>query len=63
MHTQSGNLYTFSLTCSSPFAGESDRATLLNVLEGRVSWSSPMAAHLSEDAKDFIKATLQKTPG
>lgn len=52
----------FSLTCSSPFAGESDRATLLNVLEGRVSWSSPMAAHLSEDAKDFIKATLQKTP-
>lgn len=21
-----------------------------------------MAAHLSEDAKDFIKATLQKTP-
>lgn len=51
-----------SLTCSSPFAGESDRATLLNVLEGRVSWSSPTAAHLSEDAKDFIKATLQKTP-
>uniref|UniRef100_A0A8C6S146 Obscurin n=1 Tax=Nannospalax galili TaxID=1026970 RepID=A0A8C6S146_NANGA len=51
------------LTCSSPFAGESDRATLLNVLEGRVSWSSPMAAHLSEDAKDFIKATLRKAPG
>uniref|UniRef100_A0A8W4F6E1 Obscurin n=1 Tax=Sus scrofa TaxID=9823 RepID=A0A8W4F6E1_PIG len=50
----------FSLTCSSPFAGESDRATLLNVLEGRVSWSSPMAAHLSEDAQDFIKAALQR---
>uniref|UniRef100_A0A8C3YS51 Obscurin n=1 Tax=Catagonus wagneri TaxID=51154 RepID=A0A8C3YS51_9CETA len=50
----------FSLTCSSPFAGESDRATLLNILEGRVSWSSPMAAHLSEDAQDFIKATLQR---
>uniref|UniRef100_A0A8W4FLN6 Obscurin n=1 Tax=Sus scrofa TaxID=9823 RepID=A0A8W4FLN6_PIG len=50
----------FSLTCSSPFAGESDRATLLNVLEGRVSWSSPMAAHLSEDAQDFIKAALAR---
>ncbi|KAL1780292.1 obscurin, partial [Sigmodon hispidus] len=57
-----GVISYLSLTCSSPFAGESDRATLLNVLEGRVSWSSPMAAHLSEDAKDFIKATLQKTP-
>uniref|UniRef100_A0A4W2F8X8 Obscurin n=1 Tax=Bos indicus x Bos taurus TaxID=30522 RepID=A0A4W2F8X8_BOBOX len=53
-----------SLTCSSPFAGESDRATLLNVLEGRVSWSNPMATHLSEDAQDFIKAALQKgAPG
>uniref|UniRef100_A0A8C5LEG3 Obscurin n=1 Tax=Jaculus jaculus TaxID=51337 RepID=A0A8C5LEG3_JACJA len=56
------NSPTFSLTCSSPFAGESDRATLLNVLEGRVSWGSPVATHLSEDAKDFIKATLQKAP-
>ncbi|MXQ93369.1 hypothetical protein E5288_WYG021102 [Bos mutus] len=52
-----------SLTCSSPFAGESDRATLLNVLEGRVSWSNPMATHLSEDAQDFIKAALQKAVG
>ncbi|PNJ39222.1 OBSCN isoform 4 [Pongo abelii] len=57
-----GVISYLSLTCSSPFAGESDRATLLNILEGRVSWSSPMAAHLSEDAKDFIKATLQKAP-
>lgn len=53
----------FSLTCSSPFAGESDRATLLNVLEGRVSWSSPMAMHLSHDAQDFIMAALQRAPG
>ncbi|XP_040831038.1 obscurin-like [Ochotona curzoniae] len=51
-----------SLTCSSPFAGESDRATLRNVLEGRVSWSSPVAAHLSVDAKDFLQATLQRAP-
>ncbi|XP_048657347.1 obscurin isoform X32 [Marmota marmota marmota] len=58
-----GVISYLSLTCSSPFAGESDRATLLNVLEGRVSWSSPMAAHLSEDAKDFLKATLQRAPG
>lgn len=52
----------FSLTCSSPFAGESDRATLLNVLEGRVSWGSPVAAHLSQDAQDFIRAALQIAP-
>ncbi|XP_040478675.1 obscurin-like [Ursus maritimus] len=57
-----GVISYLSLTCSSPFAGESDRATLLNVLEGRVSWSSPVAAHLSEDAQDFIKATLQRAP-
>ncbi|KAJ8787375.1 hypothetical protein J1605_023035 [Eschrichtius robustus] len=55
-----GVISYLSLTCSSPFAGESDRATLLNVLEGRVSWSSPMATHLTEDAQDFIKAALQK---
>ncbi|XP_078308594.1 obscurin isoform X39 [Panthera onca] len=57
-----GVISYLSLTCSSPFAGESDRATLLNVLEGRVSWSSPMAAHLSEDAQEFIKAALQRAP-
>nr|XP_036873103.1 obscurin isoform X5 [Manis javanica] len=57
-----GVISYLSLTCSSPFAGESDRATLLNVLEGRVSWSSPAAAHLSEDAQDFIKAALQRAP-
>ncbi|ELW67353.1 Obscurin [Tupaia chinensis] len=58
-----GVISYLSLTCSSPFAGESDRATLLNILEGRVSWSSPTVAHISEDAKDFIKATLQRAPG
>lgn len=58
-----GVISYLSLTCSSPFAGESDRATLLNVLEGRVSWSSPMAVHLSQDAQDFIKAALQRAPG
>ncbi|XP_038412350.1 obscurin isoform X15 [Canis lupus familiaris] len=57
-----GVISYLSLTCSSPFAGESDRATLLNVLEGRVSWNSPMTAHLSKHAQDFIKATLQRAP-
>ncbi|XP_035583582.1 obscurin-like [Zalophus californianus] len=57
-----GVISYLSLTCSSPFAGESDRATLLNVLEGRVSWSSPAAAHLSKDAQDFITAALQRAP-
>lgn len=56
------SLSALSLTCSSPFAGESDRATLLNVLEGRVSWATPMAAHLSPEARDFIQATLQRAP-
>ncbi|EPQ06910.1 Obscurin [Myotis brandtii] len=57
-----GVISYLSLTCVSPFAGESDRATLLNVLEGRVSWSSPVAAHLSPDAQDFIKAALRRVP-
>ncbi|KAM5307883.1 obscurin isoform 1-T1 [Glossophaga mutica] len=57
-----GVISYLSLTCSSPFAGESDRATLLNVLEGRVSWGSPVAAHLSQDAQDFIRAALQRAP-
>ncbi|KAK1342354.1 hypothetical protein QTO34_015118 [Cnephaeus nilssonii] len=57
-----GVISYLSLTCVSPFAGESDRATLLNVLEGRVSWGSPVAAHLSPDAQDFIKAALQRAP-
>ncbi|CAD7679772.1 unnamed protein product [Nyctereutes procyonoides] len=57
-----GVISYLSLTCSSPFAGESDRATLLNVLEGQVSWNSPMTTHLSKDAQDFIKATLQRAP-
>ncbi|XP_045855646.1 obscurin [Meles meles] len=57
-----GVISYLSLTCSSPFAGESDRATLLNILEGRVSWSSPAAAHLSDDARNFIKAALRRAP-
>lgn len=61
-HLKASHVSASSLTCSSPFAGESDRATLLNVLEGRVSWNSPMTAHLSKDAQDFIKATLQRAP-
>lgn len=61
-HLKARRVCAFSLTCSSPFAGESDRATLLNILEGRVSWSSPAAAHLSDDARNFIKAALQRAP-
>uniref|UniRef100_F6TWE8 Obscurin n=1 Tax=Monodelphis domestica TaxID=13616 RepID=F6TWE8_MONDO len=52
----------FSLTCTSPFAGENDRATLLNVREGKISWTTPQAVHLSEEAKDFIKGILQLAP-
>lgn len=62
LHQKARHISALSLTCSSPFAGESDRATLLNVLEGRLSWNSPVAAHLSEDARSFIKAALQRAP-
>uniref|UniRef100_A0A8C3F8R5 Obscurin, cytoskeletal calmodulin and titin-interacting RhoGEF n=1 Tax=Chrysemys picta bellii TaxID=8478 RepID=A0A8C3F8R5_CHRPI len=50
------------LTCKSPFAGENDRATLLNIQNGTVSWTIPDFVHLSEEAKDFIRQILQLSP-
>ncbi|ETE62732.1 Obscurin, partial [Ophiophagus hannah] len=52
-----------SLTCKSPFAGENDRATLLNIQNGIVSWNSSDWDHVSKEAKDFIEKILQPAPG
>ncbi|KAM4689084.1 obscurin-like [Discoglossus pictus] len=50
------------LVCASPFAGQNDRETLLNVQEGKISWQSSGFVHLSEEAKDFMKRTIQISP-
>ncbi|CAM4600906.1 unnamed protein product [Lepidochelys kempii] len=57
-----GVISYLSLTCKSPFAGENDRATLLNIQNGTVSWTIPDFVHLSEEAKDFIRQILQLSP-
>ncbi|XP_009583641.1 PREDICTED: obscurin-like, partial [Fulmarus glacialis] len=57
-----GVITYLSLTCKSPFAGENDRGTLLNIQNGEISWTIPDFVHLSEDAKDFMKGILQQHP-
>ncbi|XP_010072496.1 PREDICTED: obscurin-like, partial [Pterocles gutturalis] len=57
-----GVITYLSLTCKSPFAGENDRGTLLNIQNREISWTIPDFVHLSEDAKDFIKGILQQQP-
>nr|XP_020671401.1 obscurin-like [Pogona vitticeps] len=57
-----GVISYLSLTCKSPFAGENDRATLLNIQNGRISWDIPDFVHLSKEAKDFIRKLLQPSP-
>uniref|UniRef100_A0A672TQ42 Obscurin n=1 Tax=Strigops habroptila TaxID=2489341 RepID=A0A672TQ42_STRHB len=57
-----GVITYLSLTCKSPFAGENDRATLLNIQNGEISWTIPDFVHLTEDAKDFMKGILQQHP-
>ncbi|KAJ1099293.1 hypothetical protein NDU88_004395 [Pleurodeles waltl] len=54
-----GVISYLSLTCSSPFAGENDRAILKNVQLGKVFWDSTDFVRLSEAAKDFVKRLLQ----
>ncbi|XP_077792815.1 obscurin-like [Podarcis muralis] len=57
-----GVICYLSLTCKSPFAGENDRATLLNIQNGTVSWDIPDFVHLSKEAQDFIRTILQPSP-
>ncbi|XP_075070237.1 obscurin-like [Mixophyes fleayi] len=50
------------LVSVSPFAGQNDRETLLNVQQGKISWSCPGFTQLSANAKDFMKLTIQMSP-
>ncbi|XP_053322649.1 obscurin-like [Spea bombifrons] len=57
-----GVITYLSLVCASPFAGQNDRESLLNVQRGRISWSCQGFTQLSEEAKDFMKRTIQMSP-
>nr|XP_060639350.1 obscurin-like [Anolis sagrei ordinatus] len=57
-----GVISYLSLTCKSPFAGENDRATLLNIQSGNLSWDAPEVVRLSKEAKDFVRKMLQPSP-
>eukprot|EP00079_Xenopus_tropicalis_P027045 XP_012821217.1 PREDICTED: obscurin-like isoform X2 [Xenopus tropicalis] len=50
------------LVCASPFAGQNDRETLLSVQQGKISWHNQGFIELSEEAKDFIRRTIQMSP-
>ncbi|KAJ8268106.1 hypothetical protein COCON_G00132780, partial [Conger conger] len=57
-----GVLSYLCLTCRCPFSGESDRATLLSVREGKVSWDTPDVTSRSCAAQDFLRRVLQPEP-
>ncbi|XP_064201584.1 obscurin-like [Anguilla rostrata] len=57
-----GVLSYLCLTCHCPFSGESDRATLLSVRDGNVSWDSPDVTSRSRPAQDFLHRLLQPEP-
>ncbi|GCC29259.1 hypothetical protein chiPu_0007697 [Chiloscyllium punctatum] len=50
------------LTGSSPFIGENDRATLMNVKEGSFSWDERDQDCISEDAQNFITRIIRIIP-
>ncbi|GCB60610.1 hypothetical protein scyTo_0012771, partial [Scyliorhinus torazame] len=50
------------LTGSSPFAGENDRATLMNVKEGSFSWDERDRDCISKDAQNFITRIIRIIP-
>nr|XP_014350253.1 PREDICTED: obscurin-like [Latimeria chalumnae] len=50
------------LTCMSPFAGENDRATLLNVKKTSIAWNIPEVTSRSPEAQEFMKSLLQRDP-
>ncbi|XP_072567294.1 obscurin isoform X10 [Paramormyrops kingsleyae] len=50
------------LTAHCPFAGESDRATLLRVREARLHWDTPHVTCRSENACRFLQRLLQADP-
>jgi serine/threonine protein kinase len=50
------------LTGCSPFGGETDQETLLNITQAHLDFPEELFAHISRDAQDFIKALLNKSP-
>ncbi|XP_069815235.1 obscurin-like [Dendropsophus ebraccatus] len=50
------------LVSASPFAGQNDRETLLNVQQGKINWSCPGFTQLSDGAKHFMMATVHMSP-
>ncbi|XP_068175389.1 obscurin [Antennarius striatus] len=50
------------LVCRCPFAGETDRATLLRVGEGTLNWDSPDVTCRSQEAQNFLHVLLQPDP-
>ncbi|XP_018414138.1 PREDICTED: obscurin-like [Nanorana parkeri] len=50
------------LVSASPFAGQNDRETLMNVQQGKISWSCPGFTQLSANAQDFMRQTIQMSP-
>lgn len=47
-------IYFFSLTGVSPFAGENDRASALNIRNYNVAFEESMFADLCKEAKGFV---------
>lgn len=50
------------LTHSSPFAGEDNQETYLNISQVNVDYSEEMFASISQLARDFIQKLLVKNP-
>ncbi|CAG0916174.1 unnamed protein product, partial [Notodromas monacha] len=50
------------LTGCSPFGGETDQETLLNITQAQLDFPEELFAHISKDAQDFIKSLLKKSP-
>ncbi|PIO33559.1 hypothetical protein AB205_0130330 [Aquarana catesbeiana] len=50
------------LVSASPFAGQNDRETLMNVQQGKISWSCPGFTQLSANAQDFMRQAIQMSP-
>ncbi|XP_051233530.1 obscurin isoform X12 [Dicentrarchus labrax] len=50
------------LVCRCPFAGETDRATLLRVGEGTLNWDAPDVTYRSPEAQNFLHMLLQPDP-
>ncbi|CAI9572202.1 unnamed protein product [Staurois parvus] len=50
------------LVSASPFAGQNDRETLMNVQQAKISWSCPGFTQLGANAQDFMRQAIQRSP-